>query len=108
MPFYFLLLRLPASSDVTQSRYRSQNGKLFLTGFQILESFRSSSNLKSAFFGSHIIELDSKGIGDSSSSYCYLFSFDLSGLAMCHFHHFGFGIRNYPFCILKDVSFGPP
>ena len=73
MPFYFLLLRLPASSDVTQSRFRSQNGKLFLTGFQMLESFRPSSNLNSPFSGSDIIELDSEGIGNSRSSHCYLF-----------------------------------
>ena len=67
MPFYFLLLRLPASSDVTQSRFRFQNGQLFLTGFQMLESFRPSSNLNSAFSGSDIIELDSEGIGNSRS-----------------------------------------
>ena len=33
----------------------------------MLESFRPSSNLNSAFSGSDIIELDSEGIGDSRS-----------------------------------------
>ena len=53
MSFYFLLLCLPFSRDVTQSSFRSRNLKVFLKGFQILESFSSSrsSNLPSAFSG---------------------------------------------------------
>ena len=36
--FFFCDVRLPASSDVTQSPFRSQNLKTFLKGFQILVS----------------------------------------------------------------------
>ena len=48
--FFFCDVRLPASSDVTQSPFRSRNVKTFLEGFQILESFIPSSKSRFCIF----------------------------------------------------------
>ena len=67
MSFYIFLLHLPASCDMTQSRFRCRNLQIFLKGFQIIESF-SSPWLASAFSVYHVIELASAWIKDSRSS----------------------------------------
>ena len=67
MSFYILLLHLPASCDMTQSRFRCRNLQIFLKGFQIIESF-SPPWLASAFSVYHVIELASGWIKDSRSS----------------------------------------
>ena len=67
MSFNLFLLHLPASCDMTQSRFRCRNLQIFLKGFQMIESF-SSPWLASAFSVYHVIELASAWIKDSRSS----------------------------------------
>ena len=67
MSFSIFLLHLPASCDMTQSRFRCRNPQIFLKGFQIIESFNPPW-LASAFSVYHVIELANAWIKDSRSS----------------------------------------
>ena len=60
MSFYFLLLCLLFSRNVTQSRFRSWNLKVFVKDFQISESFSSSRS--SNFSGKILLNWQLRGL----------------------------------------------
>ena len=95
--FFFCDVRLPASSDVTQSPFRSRNLKTFLKGFQILESFIPSSKSRFCIFREDYYRVAQCVDWKFRSTHCVCLLFNFSGLSMCHSRHFGFGIRNYFF-----------